>query len=94
MSDSPIPAGDEKFRQFCRDANRGTEDLGGFLDVDPETGKRVMYLHQLPNQFARTPQVIAVEPERLEVMVGNWLIAKYGAEGAVSSGVLTPPGSN
>jgi hypothetical protein len=79
---------------MCRDLNRGTEDLGGFLDVDPETGKRLMFLYQLPNKFSRTPQVLAVEPERLEVMVANWLIDKYDAHGAVSSGVLTPPGSN
>jgi hypothetical protein len=89
-----IPSAEEAFRQLCRAANRGTEPLGGFLEVDPETGRRVMYLHQLPNQFSRHPQVIAVEPERLEVMVAYWLIDKYNAKGAVSSGVLTPPGSN
>lgn len=85
---------DAEFRQSCRDINHGTEALGGFLDVDPETGKRLMYVYQLPNKFSRHHQVIAVQPEALEIMVAHWLIDKYGAHGAVSSGVLTPPGSN
>lgn len=88
-----LPQEDPAFRQMCRETNHGTEALGSFLDVDPERGP-VMYVFQQPNAFSRSPQVIAVNPIALEIMVAHWLISKHGGQGAISTGTLTPPGAN